>query len=298
MVTKYLGEIAAIGTALCWSFGSIFFTVSSRRIGHFTVNKLRLVVGLILLVLAHLLITGKAIPEHITTYYLFWFGLSGIIGFVIGDTLLFKSFVLVGPRLGMLMMSLVPVFATLIAWPFMNEALHSWKILAIVVTLTGVSWAVMARPPQTAQNRNYSLGIICGIGGALGQAIGLVLSKKGLVNGFSPLAGNMIRILIATIIIWTMAALQGNASKTLKALDDRQAATAVCGGALLGPFLGVWLSLIAVQLTYIGIASTLMALPPIFLIPLSHCIFKERITKGTIFGTIAALIGVALIFLL
>ena len=69
-------------------------------------------------------------------------------------------------------------------------------------------------------------------------------------------------------------------------------------GAFMGPFLGVWLSLVAVQNAYVGIASTLMALPPVFLIPLSRWVFKEQITTGTILGTILAVTGAALIFLL
>jgi drug/metabolite transporter (DMT)-like permease len=71
----------------------------------------------------------------------------------------------------------------------------------------------------------------------------------------------------------------------------------IVGGAIAGPFLGVWLSLIAVQHAPIGVASTLMSLPPILLIPLAWLIFKERITQRAIVGTALALAGVAVLFL-
>lgn len=296
-MSGYLGETAALGTALCWSLGSIMFTISSRRIGHIVVNRLRLVFSLVLLLTAHIVITGSFLPSHTTSYHVFWFAISGIIGFAIGDTLLFRSFVLVGPRIAMLMMCAVPVFGTVIAWLFLNQVLAIIDIGAIALTLVGISWVVLGRRIDTHERGHYFLGILCGIGGALGQALGLVLSKKGLDTGYSALAGNIIRISAATIVMWALAFGHGKARPTVHAMHDKKAALTTFGGAFFGPFLGVWLSLVAVQYTYIGIAATLMALPPIFLIPLSRWIFKEKITVSAFVGTIVAVAGVALIFL-
>jgi drug/metabolite transporter (DMT)-like permease len=132
----------------------------------------------------------------------------------------------------------------------------------------------------------------------MGQALGLILSKKGLSGDYSALSGNIIRVFTATTILWLVTLIRGRVPFTIRTLHDRKGSTALVAGAFCGPFLGVWLSLIAVQSTYVGIASTLMALPPIFLIPLSHWVFKEEITLGAILGTIIAVLGVALIFLL
>jgi len=295
---NYTGELAALGTAISWSFGSIFFTISSRNIGHMNTNRWRLILGLILLLLAHLILSGQIFPDNVTGFHVFWFGLSGIIGFAIGDTLLFKSFVLIGPRLGMLMLSLAPIFGTIIAWLFLHEILDLTNILAIIITLAGVSWVILGRKNNEHQQNQYFTGLICGIGGAFCQALGLVLSKKGLENNFSALSGNIIRIFVATIVIWIFPLFRGKIFSSFKDIKNKKTALALLGGAFLGPFSGVWLSLIAVQHTYIGIASTLMALPPIFLIPLSHWVFKEKISLGAILGTIVTVVGVALILLL
>lgn len=294
---NYLGKIAALGTAVCWSFGSIFFTISSRRVGHHIVNRSRLAVGLILLSITHYAITGQLVPQGVTGYHWFWFGLSGIVGFAIGDTMLFKSFVLVGPRLSMLMMSLVPVFGTLIAWLFLHEVLEITDILAIIVTLIGISWVILSRSQNSRKKRHHAIGLLCGVGGAFGQALGLILSKQGLANNFPAIDGNIIRIFTAMIALWMFSLFCGTIPPTFRALKDQKAALTMSAGAFLGPFLGVWLSLVAVQYIFVGIASTLMALPPIILIPLSHWIFKEKITIGAILGTIIAVFGVALIFL-
>jgi drug/metabolite transporter (DMT)-like permease len=297
-VNNYLGEIAALGTAVSWSFGSIFFTISSRRIGSNVVNRLRLTLALLLLLSVHVIVYGPVIPSNVTYYHLFWFGLSGIIGFAIGDTLLFKAFVLIGPRISMLLMSLVPIFGTIIAWLFLHEILFLSDIIAITVVLAGIIVVILSgRSYEQHAQGSYMTGIICGIGGALGQAIGLILSKKGLENNFSALSGNIIRIFFATFVLWIFTLCQGKVVFTFRKLQDTKAALTMSGGAFFGPFIGVWLSLVAVQYAYVGIASTLMALPPIFLIPLSWWIFREKISLVAILGTIIAVIGVALIFL-
>ena len=297
IMNNFLGESAALGTALCWSFGSIFFTVSARRLGYNVVNRVRLVVALILLMLTHLILTGNIVPTGATGYHWFWFGSSGIIGFALGDMLLFKAFVVIGTRLSMLLMALVPVIGTIIAWVFLNEALEPMDIIAMSTVIAGIVWVVTTHEGNGRKNRRYLVGILCGLGGAFGQALGLILSKKGLANGYSALSGNIIRVFAASTILWFLTLVRGRVPHTMRALRDRKGFAALVAGSVCGPFMGVWLSLVAVQATYVGIASTLMALPPVFLIPLSHWIFKEKIGLGAVIGTFVAICGVAMIFL-
>ena len=298
IVTTYTGEIAALGTALCWSFGSVCFTISSRRIGHNYVNQLRLTIALLLLTTAHFFIYGRLTPANMTGYRWLWLGMSGFIGFVIGDRMLFKSFVLIGPRLGMLLMASVPIFSTVIAWTFLKESLAIKQIVAIMITLLGISWVILERKNGNEHEEgHYGLGILCATGGAFCQALGLILSKKGLGNDYPALSGNIIRVFVSVIIMWSLPFFGQKISLTVKKLADRKATLTLLGGSFFGPFAGVWLSLIAVKYAYVGIASTLMALPPIILIPLSFIVFKEKITWGTVIGTVVALSGVALIFI-
>lgn len=295
---RYIGELAALGTSFCWSFGSIFFTIASRLIGSTEVNRIRLVLGMVLLMLTHWLTFGMFIPLSALRYHWFWFGISGIIGFTIGDTFLFRGYVLIGPRLTMLLMSLSPIFGVLLAWVFLNESLTFLEILAIVITISGIIIVVNDRKGEAGKKKIFSLGIIYGIGAAFCQALGYFASKKGLMyNEFSALSGNLIRIMFGAFFIWLIAIFKKETQMTISKLTNKKADIAMLGGAIFGPFIGVWLSLIAIQHTYIGIASTLMALPPVILIPLSHWVFKEKITYISIIGTIIALLGVSLIFL-
>jgi drug/metabolite transporter (DMT)-like permease len=296
---NYFGEIAALGTSVCWTFTSIFFTLSGRRVGSVIVNQARLLLAVLFLSLAHLLAGGSWLPPQADLYRWFWLGLSGIIGLVLGDSLLFYAFVLIGARRSMLLMSLVPIIGAMIAWLFLGERLSAVEIIAIGLTVGGVAWVVSERENNGRQldRRQYWLGVLAGLGGAFGQALGLVFSKKGMLGDFAPLSATLMRMLVAAAVIWGLALLRGRAGRTLGALTDRQAGPAILGGAIAGPFIGVWLSLIAVQLAPVGIAATLMALSPILILLPSVWIFNDRVTPHSIIGTLVAIAGVAIIFL-
>lgn len=293
------GEIAALGTALCWSFGSTFFTVGGTRIGSVKVNRVRLAMAVLFLSITNFAVAGRFLPADAAPERWLWLGSSGIVGFVLGDAMLFEAFVIVGPRVSMLMMSLVPIMSALLGWIFLGEVLNAPEILAITMTVGGILWVVADtnRDDTWARGRRLAWGVMLALGGALGQTFGLVLSKKGLDGGFPALSGNLMRVLCATAVIWILALATGKAWPTIQSMRDRKALSAVIGGAAFGPYMGVWLSLVSIKYARLGIATTLMSLAPIFLIPISHWVFKERITVQAVLGTIVALTGVAILFM-
>jgi drug/metabolite transporter (DMT)-like permease len=213
--------------------------------------------------------------------------------------MLFESFVLAGPRLAMLLMSLVPIMSAFLGWVFLRESLNLLEIGAISLTVGGILWVVIDKRKDVsiARGRDLTWGILLGIGGALGQTFGLVLSKKGLEGGFSALSGNVIRILCAVVVIWLLSIVRGSARRSIRSYGDRKALLALAGGSFFGPFIGVWLSLVAIKYARLGIATTLMAVTPIFLIPITRVVFKERITILAVLGTIIAIAGVAILLL-
>jgi len=302
-----LGELAALFTSLAWSFTSVQFTLAGRRVGSAVVNRTRLLVALIFLSLAHLLLTGALWPLTAAPTRWFWLGASGIIGLTLGDACLFQSYVLIGPRRAMLLMTLAPIISSLLAWLWFAEALTPLQIFAMLVSLGGVAWVTVAPRNQVSSGavifvgdhdrRAYVNGVLLGIGAALGQALGLLLAKKGMAGDFPTLSATLIRILVALLTIWLFTLLQGRMRATLLALQDRTALRFIVGGAFTGPFLGIWGSMVAVQNAPLGIASTLLALPPVLLIPLMHWIFHEKITPRAVIGTLVALTGAALLFL-
>jgi drug/metabolite transporter (DMT)-like permease len=295
-----IGALAAVATAMFWSATSTFFTIAGREVGSVVVNRSRLLLASLFLLTTHWVITGQPLPLDARLDQWFWLALSGFIGFVLGDAFLFQAFVWIGPRISMLMMSLAPVIAAVVSWFALNEQLSLTQILGIIVTISGAMVVMLDRRGQaaTVENKDYFRGVLFGLGAASGQALGLIASKFGLSDGFSALSGNTIRVITATLIMWLLALLTRQGKPTISALRTaRKARFAILGGTIFGPFLGVWLSLIAIQNAPVGIASTLMGLSPIFLVPVGRILFREIFTWRTVAGTLTAIGGVALLFL-
>ena len=295
-----LGALAAVATALVWAFSSTAFTLASLRAGAMAVNRVRLLMAVGWLVAAHALLQVP-LPLHADGERWLWLGASGIVGLVLGDGCLFQAFVWIGPHLSMLLLSTAPALASLGAWWFLGEALSAGQLLGILVTMGGVAWVVQARDGGSGRcgpDRRYVLGILCGLGGAAGQAGGLILAKQGAAGGFPALSVTLMRMLAATATLWLYTALRGQIRETLgRYSGDRPAWGYTLAGSFLGPFLGVTLSIVAIQHSAVGIASTLMALPPVFLLPLCFLVFRERVGWQAVLGTGVTLAGVALMFL-
>ena len=274
------------------------FTAASRRIGSLVVNRTRLVIAAIFLSITHWIVLGTFLPLNAAPDRWFWLSLSGVVGLVLGDIFLFQAFILIGPRLTMLMMSLAPIFAALQAWLFLGETLTGGQVFGILLTLVGIGWVVMEGSGQNRNDPVYGRGLLLGLGAAIGQATGLVLAKNGLGGDFSPISANLIRMLSAIVVLWGITFFQGQAKATIQALrNDKKGTLFTTAGAFLGPFVGVSLSLFAIQRVEVGVASTLTSLPPVFLLPISYFIFKERFGWGAVAGTLLAMAGVAALFL-
>lgn len=295
-----MGELAALATAFLWAWTSIFFSFAGKEIGSRSLNRIRLVFAVILLSITHLILLGTPFPLDASPERWLWLGLSGLIGLVIGDAFLFSSFVIIGPRIAMLIMSLAPAIGALLAWILLNETLNPSQIIGIILTIAGIAIVVLDNSNGKSKldlKQNWK-GLLLAFGGATGQAVGLIFAKKGLADDYSSLSGVLIRMVVAMLAIWLVAIFSKQAKYTIQQMRKfPKAIKFISAGAVSGPFLGVWLSLAAVQSAKVGIASTLMALTPIFHLPIGKYILKEKITFQAIIGTIIAMVGIAVIFI-
>ncbi|HEV2845752.1 MAG TPA: DMT family transporter [Thermoanaerobaculia bacterium] len=304
MTPSNAGQLAALGTAACWAFSALAFDAAARRMGALTLNLIRLVMAFGFLTVVAWAMRGLPLPTDATPYAWGWLAVSGLVGFVFGDLCLFRAFVLIGPRLSMLMMSLAPPLTAVIGWLILGETLSGRDLVGMSLTVAGIMWAVLERNPSgpapepggAPEPRPSFTGLALAFGGALGQAAGLVLSKLGM-GSYDAVAATQVRVLAGAAGFALLYFPLRWWPRIAEALRDRRAMGFASVGAFFGPCVGVSLSLYAVRNTVAGVAASIMALTPILIIPLVVLLRRERVGWGGILGALVAVSGVALLFL-
>lgn len=301
---NHFGEIAGVLTAVFWTVTSLAFESAGKKVGSLSVNLIRLVMAFFLIGIYSWVARGFFFPSDANLFQWKWLALSGLIGFVIGDLLLFQAFVVVGARISMLMMALAPPFAALIGWLLLDEIMLPQSLIGMVVTMCGIVIVILKREKIEENGKlvnriksSHSVkGILLAIGGALGQAAGLVISKKGM-GEYDAFSATQIRIITGIAGFTILFFFMKRWPKVWEAVQHKPAMKRIALGAFFGPFLGVSFSLLAVQHTQAGIAATLMAISPVLIIPPAIILFKEKVNWKEILGAVITIAGIALFFL-
>jgi drug/metabolite transporter (DMT)-like permease len=301
------GELIAILTTLCWSLGIFPFTEAAKRIGAGPLNQYRLLLAWIIISIILFFSDDLNIFQLFTTpqpYHYIFLGLSGIIGFSIGDYCSFTSFKLLGPKLGSLYTTFAPGAALIIGYIALNETINIIGIIGILTTIGGVIWLTFSKKDAyEASKIGYKRdrkGIIYGVIGALCQGTGLVLSKYGM-DYYSEKLPTMhavwIRLLFAFAGAFIVSILLGKLKSNSKPIftNEKNNLPFLFLGTLLGPVMGVTLSLLAIQQLEVAVAQTIFALLPLFVLPISLIVYKEKITLQSVFACFIALTGVLLL---
>ena len=310
---KYLGELISLGVAFSWTIAALASEVGSRRLGVFVMNVWRMGVALLLSALLMWLTLGSPYPVYAGGQAWAWLLASGVVGYFFGDWCLFNSYLTIGSRMGQLFMTLAPMFTAISAWVMLGQTLSWTALLAMGVTMTGIAISVLGRNQEHHVALNLPLkGILFGIGAGLGQGVGLVLSKIGLdhyvadvpatllpsVEDFLPFGSNMIRCVAGFVCFYAWLLLSGHGGRMRESLKEHRGLLAMLVAVFSGPFIGVGFSLMAVQYTAAGIASTIMATTPIIILLPSKWLFHQPITARTVVGAVISMVGVSLFFLL
>lgn len=298
MFSNHIGEFAALFTACCWTVTALAFESASNKVGSVAVNLLRLLLALVFLSIFSYFIRGKLLPFDASAHAWMWLSLSGLIGFVVGDLFLFESYTIIGSRISMLIMTLVPPITALLSWIMLDETLTLFNFLGMSLTLGGIAIVIVNKGTgERMFSFTHSLkGILFAFIGAVGQAVGLVFSKVGMGN-YSAFAATQIRIITGIIGFAIVVTVWKKWKNVRNAVKNKPAIKRIGLGSVFGPFLGVSFSLFAVQHAHAGIASTIMAIVPVLIIPASLIFLHQKVTLKEIIGAVISVSGVALFFL-
>ena len=311
---QYIGELISLGVACSWTVTALFAEIGSKRLGSLQLNVLRMLLSLVMLGITLWYFTGSPVPMYAGGKAWFWLSLSGFVGYLLGDYCLFNSYVIIGSRFGQLFMTLAPPTAAIAGWIILGEKMQLQGVLGMLVTLTGIGISVLNKGGSDG-NGKLSLklplkGVLFGIGAGIGQGIGLVLSKVGMnfyeaaiptaeteVANMLPFASTFIRAVTGALGFLGVMIFQKKLGTLTVAVKDRKGMNAAFWATFPGPFIGVSLSLMAVRYTEAGIASTLMALTPVFILWPAHIVFGQKVTLKEVIGAVISVAGVSLFFI-
>ncbi len=291
------GEISAIGVAVCWTFSALFFEKAGNRIGSLAVNIIRLAMAIVLLGIGTWVTRGMFVPLDATAEQWFWLSLSGFVGFFLGDLCLFYSYTLIGSRMAQLVMTLAPPITALIGFLFLGESLMLLQTTGIAITVLGIVIAMLGK--EKGERLNFKVpfkGFLFALGGAVGQALGLIISKKG-IGHYDAMAATQIRAFTGGLCFFLLVTFMKRWGAIRSASRDRAGIGSVLIGSFFGPVVGVALSLYTIQHTEAGVAATLMGLVPIFIIVPSAIMFREKISIYQIIGAFVSVGGCILLFM-
>jgi len=297
MIASHLGESAALMVAVFWTITALAFESASIRVGSLPVNLIRLVMAFLFLCILTGIVRGNPLPTDATAHNWIWLSISGLIGFVLGDLFLFKSYTIVGSWFAMLIMTLAPTIAAFFGWLILGETMNYTSLLGMIITLSGIALTVFGRgkgKEKLSFNKPVK-GVLYAFLGALGQGLGIVFSKLGM-GDYNAFASTQIRILTGIAGFIVIVTLSRRWPSIGMALKNKKGLLAITTGSFFGPFLGVSFSLVAISYTVTGIASTIMAIVPVLIIPPSILLFHHRITVKEMIGALLSVGGVILFF--
>jgi drug/metabolite transporter (DMT)-like permease len=199
----------------------------------------------------------------------------------------------------MLIYASVPPLTAVLGWLVFGETLGGLGLAGMALTMAGISLVVLQRGGADSAPVRLShplRGVAFAFIGSLGQAVGLVLSKVGAPS-YNAFAATQIRVMAALVGFAAVILARRRLAGLLAAVKNRPAMGLMAVGSFFGPFLGVSLGLLSVQLTSTGVASTIMSITPVLIIPPSVLLFKEPVNGREVLGALIAVAGVALLFL-
>lgn len=309
------GEIISLVVAVSWTITALCAEYASKHIGQLATNVIRMAASLLLLSLTMFIFTGSPLPLYADGQTWLWLSLSGFVGYCFGDFCLFNSYIVMGSRFGQLFMTLAPPVAAISSWIIFGETMTPLAILGMIVTMSGIALSIFGKEDSDSGKRkklhiNIPLkGVLYGIGAGAGQGLGLVLSKLGMtyyqanipadcdaVLSIMPFTSTFIRAITGMIGFTLVMLVTKKTHEVAKATLERRAMLVMCGAVIFGPFIGVSLSLMATLYTNPGIAQTIMAMTPIFILWPSWYLYRQKVTVREVLGAVISVIGVSLFF--
>jgi drug/metabolite transporter (DMT)-like permease len=234
---------------------------------------------------------------------------SGVVGLTLGDTALFAAVRRIGVHRALLLQTLAPVFAALLAafWPG-----ERWTLIQAaggVLTLAGVALVVAparkamgtaaGNPPASGGGRGIARaiafgGVTLGVLSALGQGVGVVLAKVGMEE-IPVLPASFFRLGAAALGLVFLGVVRGDLGHLVEVARGTLGWRRVVPATLVGTYLALFLATAGIAWAPAGLAAVLLATPPVFSLVIEVVWERKRPSPRGVAGTLVAVAGVGVL---
>lgn len=285
-----MGVFAALGTALCWAIAARLFSGIGNAFSPLTMNFWK---GLISIALLSVVLIAVQ-PALFSTNAVIWLLVSGFIGIGIGDTCFFKALQSIGDSQAVLVAeTLAPLFTALFAMAFIGEWITWQQWIGVAVVLFSVDMVIKTRK-RSATHVFATSGYLYGVGAALCQAVGAVVSRDILGSGdvdaasaaFLRLVGGMVFVvpfIAVTKTRWLPVITEG-----------KRVWPAFVVATLLGTTAAIYLQMFAFAYAKAAVVQTLIATSALMSLGVAF-VLGEKATKATLLWSVIALVGVGIL---
>ena len=308
--SSWVGELAALASAALWALASVVFATLGSRVPAVSINLLKTGAAFLALGFTAILLEGPIFSAPLGALNWLWVALSGVIGLSLGDSLYFVALNYIGPRRLLILWALTPAVTAFFAEIWLKEPVTSGFLLGMTLTLSGVGLALVEHPRRPVKesrakdsgvldpSKRYVgliLGGAAGIGAVLCQAGGTISAKLGGAS-LTSLELSVARLGFGTAALLVPGLLGLRRSGHWELITSKELMQ-ISIGTFLGTYLGIWLSMVAVQNAFAGVVATLQATSPIFVLPLARVFLNETVSREAILGAFVAVLGVAILML-
>lgn len=297
MLNISLGEAAALGTAITWAFSCQFHAAAGTYLGATGVALMRMFYSLTIMVLICLAMQSPVVFDMDIIGLLI---ISALAGVAICDTTFYKATLIIGPRLAALVQSMSSCFTATLGYIIFGERIGLQGALGIGIAVFGVFFVlaeggrITIVPGKELTKEDLIQGCTFGIVSALMLSISFICLKEAIQRGSTPEWAGVVRVTFGMLFLAGFAFSRGILGEIMvKFRNTPKAWWLLMIGGLCGT-LGIWLSGVAMQNTEAGVAATLIAMEPIFIIPVNSVWDKRLPSFRAVIGTIIAFIGIAI----
>lgn len=288
-----MGESLALAAAFGWVGSSVFLERASKETGTLAVNLIRLVIAMLFLGVITYVKRGLVLPLDVTKESFKFLSISGLFGLFLGDFFLYKSYIKIGPRITLLVMTFSPIAVSILSFFILGEKIEEFKVLGMLLTIIGIAIVILKKK----NDKEFSkVGFIYALLAMLGESLGIVFTRLGSID-YDSFATIQVRTIPAILAFIVYISLKKEWSNIKEGILNKKGMIYIVLGTIVAT-LGVTALVEAMKYANVGIVSTLAATSPILIIPISIIFFKEKVSILEGIGALISFVGITIFFIL